>query len=603
MLAKKISTCSAIILVALTIFVAGCTPAGPRAFLEGKKYLDRGDYANAAADFKTAATLLATNAEVWNYYGVALQGDNEPQAAAAAYQRALDLDRDLVEAHYNLGCLWLEQNQPDAARTEFTAYTLRRNNDAVGWLKLGSAQLRLGETVAAERSFSSVLALKPGDAEAYNGLGLARVQRGIPREAVRFFAAAVQAEPGYGAALLNWATVSQEYLHDNRTALANYRQYLALTPRPADWDQVNALANQLDHPETMAARPATAAPAPTPPPVERTSQPPPTQPRPNYTVSEPRPAYSPRTAPPESDADNPSPAPAVAIQPVPVQTVQVRPPPEIVTSPRAAANLPVTTMNRPAPAEQSPVEVPMPADSEPKSSFWHRLFGSSQKEGQPDSQYLDTGVTPLPSAGSQPGAARPAEPAPVAAVPAPSRSSPVSISGFPRYRYTSPGKPAPGDHANGTPAAAAFTKAQLYEQDEKWSDAVQWYEQAAQNDPSWFVAQYNTAVLAHRLRMYSLALPRYESALALQPDSTDARYNFALALKAAGYVPDAVNEFKKILAASPDEARAHLALANIYAQTLHDNAQARRHYLKVLELEPDSPQASDIRFWLAANPG
>jgi tetratricopeptide (TPR) repeat protein len=589
MLAKKIPIYSAIILVALAVVVTGCTPAGPRAFLAGKKYLDHSDYANAAARFKIAATLLATNAEVWNYYGVALQGDNQPQAAAAAYQRALDLDRDLVEAHYNLGCLWLEQNQPDAAKTEFIAYTLRRNNDAAGWLKLGSAQLRLGETVAAERSFSSVLSLKPGDPEAFNGLGLARIQRGIPHDAVRFFAAAIQAEPGYAAAILNLATVSQEYLHDNKTALANYRQYLTLTPQPADWDEVNALVNQLEHPETVASRPATA-----PPPVQRTSPPPPAQSRSYYTPNESRPTVSQRTSPPEAASYNP--APVVYTQPVPVQTVQVQPPPEIVTSPRAMANLRVASAPTPAPVEQSPVEVPMPAEPEQKSGFWHHLFGP-RNENQVASQYLESGVTPLPSAGSQTGTASPAD------VSAPSRPAPVSLTDFPRYRYAPPGKPTPGDHANGTPAAAAFTKAQLYEQDEKWSDAVESYEQAAQSDPSWFVAQYNTAVLAHRLRMYPLALRRYEGALAIQPDSIEARYNFALALKAEGYVPDAINELKRILASRPDEARAHLTLANIYAQTLHDPAQARQHYLKVLELEPDSPQASDIRFWLAANPG
>ena len=244
----------------------------------------------------------------------------------------------------------------------------------------------------------------------------------------------------------------------------------------------------------------------------------------------------------------------------------------------------------------------MPAEPEQNSGFWHRLFTPSKKEDQSESQYLATGVTPLPPTGSPAETANLSEaskPADVSPAPKP---APVPLSRFPRYQYVSPRKPAPGDHANGTPAAGAFTRAQLFEQDEKWPDAMQWYEQAAQADPSWFVAQYNTAVLAHRLRMYSLALPSYENALAIQPDSVDARYNFALALKAAGYVPDAINEFKKILASRPDEARVHLALANIYAQTLHDTAQARRHYLKVLELEPDSPQASDIRFWLAGNP-
>ena len=585
--------------ITLAVMVAGCTPAGPRAFLQGKKYLDRGDFANAAAEFKTAATLLSTNAQVWNYYGVALQGDNEPQAAAEAYQRAIDLDRDLVEAHYNLGCLWLEQNQPDAAKTEFTAYTLRRNNDATGWLKLGSAQLRLGETVAAERTFSTVLALKPGDAEAYNGLGLARIQRGLPRDAVKYFGYALKVDPGFGAAMLNLATVSQEYLHDNKTALANYQAYLALNPRPTDWDRVNALANQMEQSETVASRPPSTVAAP----VERNNPPPPVQSRPpaqarpDYTVNEPRPVVTQRTTPPPVNTYHQPSEPVVSTPAAPTQVVQVQAPPEIVASPRAAANLPARprTTAAAAPVNQAPVEVPMPAGSEQKTGFWHHLFSPSKKENQAESQYLESGLTPLPTAS-------PAAPAKPADTSAGAKPAPVPFSNFARYRYLSPGNPAPGNHANGTPAAAAFTQAQLSEQAEKWSDAVQSYEQAAQYDPSWFVAQYNTAVLAHRLRMYSLALPAYEYALAIQPDSIDARYNFALALKAAGYVPDAVNELKKVVAARPDEARAHLALANLYAQTLHDTTLARHHYLKVLELNPDGPQSSDIRFWLAANP-
>ena len=90
--------------------------------------------------------------------------------------------------------------------------------------------------------------------------------------------------------------------------------------------------------------------------------------------------------------------------------------------------------------------------------------------------------------------------------------------------------------------------------------------------------------------------------MALRPGSVDARYNFALALAAAGHVPDAVAEFKKILAAEPNEIRAHLALANLYAQTLKEPAAARPHYQQVLALDPQHPAAADIRFWLGANP-
>ena len=47
--------------------------------------------------------------------------------------------------------------------------------------------------------------------------------------------------------------MQQQYLHDDDQALKNYRAYLALTPRPANWDAVNDLVNSLEQPETVAA--------------------------------------------------------------------------------------------------------------------------------------------------------------------------------------------------------------------------------------------------------------------------------------------------------------------------------------------------------------
>ena len=170
---------------------------------------------------------------------------------------------------------------------------------------------------------------------------------------------------------------------------------------------------------------------------------------------------------------------------------------------------------------------------------------------------------------------------------------------FPPYVYLSPRKPSAGDRRT---ASNAFTRAREAEQGSRWQDALQSYRQATEQDPGWFEAQYNYGVIAYRLRNYSQSLAAYEMALAIQPDSVDARYNFALALKAAGYVTDAVTELKKIVASSPDEVRAHLALGNIYAQQMYDPAQARQHYLKVLQLNPGNPQAPDIQFWLSSNP-
>jgi tetratricopeptide (TPR) repeat protein len=201
-------------------------------------------------------------------------------------------------------------------------------------------------------------------------------------------------------------------------------------------------------------------------------------------------------------------------------------------------------------------------------------------------------LTPIPAATEEMAGTKP-EPKP--AEPKPQSSAGASGS---RYAYSSPSKPAAGDRRR---AESPFDKARLAEKDENWADADRWYQAAAEADPSWFEAQYNTGVIAHRLHHYAVALPRYELALAIQPDSVDARYNFALALMASGYVRDAADELRKILAANPNDVRAHLALANLCAQSLHDIPQARQHYLRVLELQPDNPQATDIRFWLSAN--
>ncbi len=94
----------------------------------------------------------------------------------------------------------------------------------------------------------------------------------------------------------------------------------------------------------------------------------------------------------------------------------------------------------------------------------------------------------------------------------------------------------------------------------------------------------------------------YEYALAINPVSVKARFNLALALQKASYPGDAAAELEKLLADNPSEARAHVALANLYAQQLGQPARAREHYLRLLELDPQHPQATAIRYWLEANP-
>ncbi len=578
----------------LALCLTGCTPAGPRALLKGKKLLDSGDYTRAMAEFRTATTLLPANATAWNYLGVACQKAQQPDNAAAAYQRALVLNRDLVEAHWNLGMLWLEQGKNDQALSEFTTYTLRRNNSPEGWLKLGAVQLRMGEIVAAERSFGAVLTLDPNNAEAINGLGLARLERNRPREAIQFFAAAAKANPAAGSALLNLAVTEQQYLHDDRTALQYYQAYLALTPRPEDWDAVNAEAGSLEQSLTAETAPGPNSPE---------ENPVPTPPAPVAVTAPPAPPVAAEVRRPASAAPHTSPivkTQYVARPTAPLVTnhPQVAPPLPVVRSQpvtqtqRVVAAAPTPVYNPNHPQVELPPSHPAP-EASAKPGFWDRIKPTKWFAPAPnDPKYENTGLTPLPTVGDGQSAnttlsSAGSEPDPELAPPS-----------FPRYGYQSPARPAPGDRRA---ASGAFTRARVFEQEAQWMDAMQAYHTAAEFDPSWFEAQYNFGVLSYRLGNHRQALEAYEMALAIQPDSVDARYNFALALKAGNYVPDAVNELKKILAREPDEVRAHLALGNLYAQKLHDPNAAREQYLKVLELDPGNPSTAEIRYWLARN--
>ena len=555
------------LILALAVLMTACSPPGPRALLKGKKLLDAGKYDAAAQELKTATSLMPTNAGAWNYLGLAYHRAGQGANAAAAYTRALTLNRDLLEARFNLGCLWLEQNKLDAAKSEFTAYTMRRGTAPDGWLKLGLAQLRATNSLAAEKSFREAMNLNPKSAEALNGLGLAQRQRGRAGDAAQSFSAALKQQPDYRPALLNLATVSHQDLNNRSEALRRYREYLALQPRAADWEAVNVLAQSLVPPTVAQPRPTTniAARVVT---VTNGTKPP------TAIASRPVPLPKPET---NQTVTRPAPAPAVVALPPPAPVEVVKLPPEPVVK-TVADNSRNSVSSPPDTVSTNPAAAPTP-NAERRGIF--SQLNPFKRETKPAAGET-TGIAPAPNTLS---------PVPVLEPPTPAGG---------RYGYQSPAVPQAGDRRSAEQALVAGQQAQSVG---RLAEAIQAYRRAGQLDGSYFEAHYRLGLAAFEARSFRLALSAWETALALRPDSADARYNFALTLKASNYPKDAVDELEKLLALHPDEARGHLTLGNLYAEQLHDLPRARRHYGRVLQLDPRNPQAQAIRYWLVANPG
>jgi tetratricopeptide (TPR) repeat protein len=555
-------------------WLCGCTPAGPRALLEGKRLLDDGKYADAVEELKLATQLMATNATAWNYLGLAYHHAGDAAHGVDAYQRALNLNSDLLVAHYNLGCLLLEQNTPeslDHARNELTAFTVRQTGSLDGWRKLGTAQLRLGDLAGADASFRQALKISPGDIESLNDFGLVQLHRRHYRDAATYFNAILKVQPTYGPAILNLAVADTD-LGSRSAALEKYRGYLALVPKQPNWDSVNDLAQQLDAELNPPPRPVVT----------------------NTTV-----AVNPVTnAPPTNDL---AASPKLTTQQLRT-TPQPGPRPDVVAVPDepvakvAGSNL---TESRP-PAMTNTVGI-APATNAVQSS------AKNEKKG------LLARLNPMTlfhhDAAKAPNAPRSSPTAPTGTmeVPAethPHASQPVREIPAARYPYLPPGQPASGDRAG---AELLVSRGAMARHDTKLNDAVALFKQAAQTDPSCFEAQSSLGLAAYDVGDLSTALRADEQALAIQPDSFATRYNFAIALKKANYVVDSAQQLEQLLAAySTGEtqqhlAMVHLALGNLYSQQLHQNARAREHYLKVLELDPQNSEATSVRYWLRDN--
>jgi tetratricopeptide (TPR) repeat protein len=564
----------------LVVLASGCTPAGPGALLEGQRLIEEGKYVPAIEKLRLATTLLPTNALAWNYLGLAYHHAGESANALGAYQRTIKLNHELVVVHYDMGCLYLEQNKPnlnESARDELMAFTLHQGNSLDGRLKLGTAQLRLGELAPAEASFREALRISPQNVEAMNGIGMVQVKRNHARDAIAWFEAASKQKPEYAPAILNLAIVLQSSANSRSLALQKYHEYLALTPRPANWEAVSAaereLELELNPPAPPPVRPATNALAGPPPNVSRA----PTNP-PERVASAPNNSARPDTVHPISG---------------PTQLVGKANAPATPSSSNSGS----AVRQSPIPARVEPTEVVKLSDA-PTVKLADDTIPPTVTQKTSPSSNDPTIVTDADTASSSGGKTR------AVANTSLSRLRPEGTPPTNRYNYRSPAKPPSGDRVA---AEKVFAQALEAQRDRRLTDAVAGYRASIQADPAFFEAQCNLGLSAYDANDIPQSLYAYETALAIKPDSFSARFNFALALKKGGYVVDSARELERSLVVNKAESPTHLAevhlmLANLYAEQFNQPSAARPHYLKVLDLDPNNTQATTIRYWLRENP-
>ncbi|HEY6228681.1 MAG TPA: tetratricopeptide repeat protein [Verrucomicrobiae bacterium] len=642
-------------------FLTACRPPGPRALLDGDRLIREGKYPQAITKLQKATQLLPANAQAWNHLGLAYQYAGQPNEAVRAYQQAITVDRNLAAVRFNLGTLYLEQNRVNDAINELTTATVLEPGSLAAWVNLGKAQLRARRVDEAERSFVTVLRADPKNVEALNYYGVTLLHRRKASDARAYFNEALKYQPDYSPAVFNQAVVFHYYIVNKPQALARYQDYLRMKPdasgaaaaneairaleaelqpkpvvvvatnTPTATNRLVAMTNHPSAHTNVAAIKTNAAPATlhttniaetahaatnkpiatnrtvatiTNKPSEIVSTPPKPAPKTNIVV-----AAAPVTNEPPKTVEKPieqpepqKPLEVVNLDEEPKLAVakDIAPPPKPATttpSPTPPKTVAAATVTN-APSEEPPLIRPARREEKEKgtsltSTILRKAnpvnwFRRSKEEEKSDKTEKIVAKAPEPPVAESTVKELP-EP-PKEAVPE-VKPEPV----FARYPYQTTPLPRDGNHAAAEPL---FNEAVIAHQEGKLGKAMDGYRAALRQDPRYFDAQLNLGIAAAQASDLSLALASLEDAVRVSPKSTEARYQFAMALRRANYPIDAVNELKTLLEDTPNEARAYLALGNLYSQVLNKPELAVTNYQRVLEIAPQHPQAPQIRAWL-----
>ena len=169
---------------------------------------------------------------------------------------------------------------------------------------------------------------------------------------------------------------------------------------------------------------------------------------------------------------------------------------------------------------------------------------------------------------------------------------------YPRYTYLHPALPKSGDRQVAETYLDDGSKAQ---KSKEWQRAKAAYLEAVKADPAWFEARFKLGQASYYTGETSLALQSFENALSIDPNDGPARFNFAMSLVQGNYFAEAANELETFLQFDPNNIQAHLEVGKLYAEKLRDIEKAAIHYKRAIGLNPEHPEAVNMRYWLIRN--
>lgn len=192
---------------------------------------------DAIAAYNKALRLKPDYLEALNNLGVALDAKGQFDDAIAALNKALQLKPDDLDALNNLGNALANKGQFDDAITTLNKALQLKPDDPEVLNNLGAALVRKGQLDDAIAAYNKALQIKPDSHEVLNNLGIALAGKDQLDDAIAALNKALQLKPDYPQALNNLgAALARKDQFDD--AIAAYNKALQIKP-----DYLEALNN------------------------------------------------------------------------------------------------------------------------------------------------------------------------------------------------------------------------------------------------------------------------------------------------------------------------------------------------------------------------
>ncbi len=524
----------------------GCTPPGVQALYKGEELLERGNPKAAVVQFEKAVKLLPKEWRAWNYLGLALHRSGDLEEADQAYRQAVEAagerrrspDDPAFVLYFNMGRLGLDRDQlVESEKLLHTYASEKQGFYSLFWL--AEAFRRNGHWSEAQDTLGRAIKLKSNSPVAWNKKGIIQLELDKPIEAIASFRNALEYKKDFAEAQLNLALTYYRYA----PASLPDREALALEAFKAYID-----LNSEPHPDVQIMTDQ----------LEARLSPVPVPSLPETNLIAALPSQGTNTVPLSFNA------------PV-VTNLVIEIPPASNTNVTTLTEARGTTTQPPPKVEASPVN-PNPPVEPPKKE-----------------------VVP-------PGLTSKVDPPPMTHHPDATKGFKVpELPGVARYRYLKPERPLPEAVSDPKRLKAIFDQAFHHHRLQELDEAIMGYRKVLKENPAYQQAYVNIALAMQVQGEVKESLPVYEKALAINPLSKVTRHGFATALNRSEYYVDAAREYQKLLEVYQDYVPAHLGLAGIYSEHLKVPEQAESHYRRILELNPQHPEAANIRQWLFNN--